>query len=875
MIITCKECSTSYNLDEGRLKPSGSKVRCSRCGSIFTAFPPHAAQAAVEPAEDFSQAESATGIDRIQFTGDGPRSSYALESIFDGTDDQADVFAESAQPVEKATTATKLTTALKSQEEFEAIDPDLLSELKEDDLEPLGKAPIGLEEDEINMPGAKTPKADATAVDDLDFGAEDFDIANLEEDSSAKDAPSAEDLHLTPEDLDLVMDFKPGATKPEIKAAATPETETAPAASAPSLPAEKPIEEEINIDLDFDVDSNEPVKLEAEDLDLGFSLQSGKSKNTNATETAADEIAPDLDLDANPPAPGAPAKDAFDDLDLNLDFEAEDTTEASPAETSEELSLDLGEEPLKNSAAGSSDDLDLGLELTENEKEETTLDDTDLGLDLTAEAGKPEEPDELDLALTLDEEPVAAKNQPASDKTDLDLGLQLKEKDENTDGLDDLDLDFSLADDSNQKTQPADLDFNLDFDEAPVAASAKSDSAELDIEPELNLDLDGKVETAKNVEDSDDFDLSDLEQMLGSNGKPMTKGPGLKVKRHEDKEKTEASESQKASGMNLDPGAGEFDISEIEQILDDDEDDKKKNAQSKSDDDLELELDLGEEFAQSAKTVDSKKESPAGIDLSEFEYLAEQGEKSPADEHFDTGDMELEFQIDDHQPAAASTIPAAAESTAAAASVAEPEEAELIDEEFITHPEAPAMPEKKRSISKVLVLALIVVILLGGGYCTYILLDGMGIRIPVISDYLNPKADDPGSANIIANIDINTKFVDNATGGRLFVVTGKAMNNYPQARAFIQMTGKLFTQGKKLAKTETVYCGNIIPDADLTNADVAQLKKQLSDRFGDKKDSMKVDPGQTLPFMVIFSDLPKEQLEEFTIAVDKSIALGK
>ena len=40
MIITCKKCSTRFNLDESFLKPGGSKVRCSQCKNIFTAFPP-------------------------------------------------------------------------------------------------------------------------------------------------------------------------------------------------------------------------------------------------------------------------------------------------------------------------------------------------------------------------------------------------------------------------------------------------------------------------------------------------------------------------------------------------------------------------------------------------------------------------------------------------------------------------------------------------------------------------------------------------------------------------------------------------------------------------------------------------------------------
>ena len=40
MIITCEECDTSFNLEDSRLKPSGSKVRCSKCQRIFMVYPP-------------------------------------------------------------------------------------------------------------------------------------------------------------------------------------------------------------------------------------------------------------------------------------------------------------------------------------------------------------------------------------------------------------------------------------------------------------------------------------------------------------------------------------------------------------------------------------------------------------------------------------------------------------------------------------------------------------------------------------------------------------------------------------------------------------------------------------------------------------------
>ena len=50
MIITCSQCGVSFNLNEDLLKPAGSKVRCSKCKHIFTAYPPET-EPVVEPEE--------------------------------------------------------------------------------------------------------------------------------------------------------------------------------------------------------------------------------------------------------------------------------------------------------------------------------------------------------------------------------------------------------------------------------------------------------------------------------------------------------------------------------------------------------------------------------------------------------------------------------------------------------------------------------------------------------------------------------------------------------------------------------------------------------------------------------------------------------
>lgn len=52
MIVTCQTCDTKFQLDENKLSPEGSWVRCSKCDEIFQVFPPGAGAPAAAPAED-------------------------------------------------------------------------------------------------------------------------------------------------------------------------------------------------------------------------------------------------------------------------------------------------------------------------------------------------------------------------------------------------------------------------------------------------------------------------------------------------------------------------------------------------------------------------------------------------------------------------------------------------------------------------------------------------------------------------------------------------------------------------------------------------------------------------------------------------------
>lgn len=189
-----------------------------------------------------------------------------------------------------------------------------------------------------------------------------------------------------------------------------------------------------------------------------------------------------------------------------------------------------------------------------------------------------------------------------------------------------------------------------------------------------------------------------------------------------------------------------------------------------------------------------------------------------------------------------------------------------IDEEMMDMGPAP-----KKGINPLILIALILTVIAALGYGGYMLLNSMGISIPFISNTAPSKLSDPGNLRI-KSFDINSKFVENDKIGKIFVITGKVKNEYPMARASVQITGKLYTKDKALAKTETVFCGNVLSDFDLAHADAPIFRQRLQNRPGDNRINEKILPGDSIPFMVVFFNLP-ENLEEFTTEIISSVAL--
>jgi len=366
----------------------------------------------------------------------------------------------------------------------------------------------------------------------------------------------------------------------------------------------------------------------------------------------------------------------------------------------------------------------------------------------------------------------------------------------------------------------------FEMDEESEVESAIEEGAE-DTEG-LGLDLDLELEDAgdqaeSEVEEDEEIDLSEMEELLEA-----------------DEESVNFDEAGAEILEDLDLESEETDAPEEETAIEDESMDLS---------DLEEMMEEGESAEEDADSVEDSLEDMLDLDESEIEGAEQAVDSASADEAMDL-DAGDEF-----------------------------EEADEAFEEALSQEEEVAEPKKKKRVSTPVLILLILVLLGGGGYGAYTVMGTMGIeipnlteigsKIPFVGQYIKPPVPDAGNLKI-STLGITGKFVNSPKAGKLFVISGKANNGYDHARGMIKVVGKLFSKGKKLEKSETVFCGNNLTEEELNTLDIETIKNQLKVKAGKNKSNMKIVSHRVIPFMVVFSDLP-ENLDEYTIEVVESV----
>lgn len=432
MKVTCEGCETKFQVDESKIRTTGSKVRCSKCRHIFTVYPPPAA----EPEEELLLLEDEVPEEKETA---GARAGSEAPRLDDLLGEQ---LADAPETPGAATSAAAL-----GEGAAELNLDDLLAGIPEAGEKPAGqeaKAPDEGPELELDLdvpPAAENEEPAATAAGDgavlpsteeleLDLA----DLSFLEEKKEeagkepAPEPPAAEEGL----EFDLAALAEEGlggpANEPAPAAAAGPAKQDAAAPSDAdeldlsdleamlegdgSAPAAKPPAASEEIDLELDLASEiggKPPGGEPEELDLAAIVPppAGKEKEPagdqpsikteeldfSDLEAILEGEGPPAAQDAKPPPaqqpPGAgqamaeqPAPEPLPPDEETLDLEKllaeeEDTTPLAPAgkaakDEPEELDLDLFLEPdeAEKAAKKAEEEPELVIEPLADEEEE-------------------------------------------------------------------------------------------------------------------------------------------------------------------------------------------------------------------------------------------------------------------------------------------------------------------------------------------------------------------------------------------------------------------------------------------------------------------------------------------------------------------------
>jgi len=775
MYIECQECDTTFRLDESLLKPTGSKVRCSQCGSIFVALPPSATEPAPIAQEFVAPAAP---------PGEPPTPAQTPEAVSQPSEESGEELG--LQDVDLA----ELDTLFAQGQEIPAKTSDMASKAEEVD--------VSAESDEIDF--------------EIDFE------AALEADDSMVATPAQEsattaDAEGAPDDMDLELDFDLGDDLGDLGAEeATPAMDKGPAESSQDIQALQDVDDDASQDEfelaldDVDLDDGGDATVFSDmasqgSKDPGVGLDQDATVFASPDESGQDEGISDLDIDL--------------EHDLDLDLEMQDESKAA--------------ESASTSAAESEAVNDLALDDDFFSDLDSILDGTHL------DDGPDDSETKEEVELELDEDSASAE------ADQIDPGA----------GDDDLE----------------ELAFELDaeYEDKPIAQTDEG-------EPSLGFD-----------ETDSEIDLTEIELMLEGDAEH-----GITGVRGADEigEKTSA-------GDDFDLGLeDEIDLAELTAAIESAELTSANDTATLAEDELELaltsedalddvtDLSLDDDMASPAQpiTADSPEvdESDDELDLSDLDDLVMETPPTAERDIVESGDIELEFQIEEEDQDDTPQVQEQLDTLT-------PDTAPVIDQTLempksAEEPEPVKAPKQKKKSSKLLLFILILVLLGVIGYGIYYADTEMGIKIPYVSDYVTyirdyvtPKPKDPAGTANLSTLEINSKFIENEQSGRLFVITGKVHNGYQNSRGQIHLQGKIFTRGKVLAQTESVFAGTILNDQELATIPFADIKKQLASPPQQGTPGVKVLPNQNLAFMVAFSNLPPaDDLEEFAVEVVKS-----
>jgi predicted Zn finger-like uncharacterized protein len=188
----------------------------------------------------------------------------------------------------------------------------------------------------------------------------------------------------------------------------------------------------------------------------------------------------------------------------------------------------------------------------------------------------------------------------------------------------------------------------------------------------------------------------------------------------------------------------------------------------------------------------------------------------------------------------------------------------------------PSIPEslpdsvrRKPSSAGPLLVLLLLLILSAGGFFLY--------QQDLLPDNLQPWKKKqqvlPEAADLRLG-EVSGYHETNSREGSLFVVTGKVVNHGLEARAGIQVSGFVNDRSGTTIARQAAYCGNPFSRSELHSLSFERMAERMNNQFGEVLSNINIEPGKSVPFVIVFRGVP-EEVAEFGVEVVDSKPVAK
>lgn len=177
-------------------------------------------------------------------------------------------------------------------------------------------------------------------------------------------------------------------------------------------------------------------------------------------------------------------------------------------------------------------------------------------------------------------------------------------------------------------------------------------------------------------------------------------------------------------------------------------------------------------------------------------------------------------------------------------------------------------PEKAKRKSRkpglILIIIIVAFVLILGAISIYLFKPGLlpggpsGMKPPEQEDLT-----DTGNKRLDL-LDIEGKFFESDKTGKLFIIKGKILNQYPNSRSHILLKGTILDDKSNPIDRKLAYAGNIFTEHELKDITIKEIEQRLKNKTGKNNSNIDVPSQESVPFMIIFYNLP-DTLSEYEV----------